>query len=82
MSTLEATVSMLEDLTEDQLICIQGFAQRFTHPAKTTNPYKPLSEDELLSKLAISRAHEAEGRTKSAAQSVSDIRVKYGLPSV
>lgn len=77
MSTLEATVSMLETLPEEDLIAINGIVRRFV--VKESNPYRPLSKQETLEKLAVSRRHAKEGKVTEARQAVGEIRKKHGL---
>ena len=78
MSTLDATVSLLETLSEEQLLCIQELAKRLAKKSKN-NPYAPMSEAELLAELAEAREDEREGRIKDADQAIRDLREKYGL---
>ena len=77
MSTLEATVSMLETLPEEDLMAINGIVRRFV--VKESNPYRPLSKEETLEKLAKSRKHAEEGRLTDARQAVEEIRQKHGI---
>ncbi len=77
MSTLEATVSMLETLPEEDLLAIRGIVQRFI--AKNSNPYRPLTKKETLDKLAASRKHAEEGMVIDAREAAEEIRQKYGL---
>jgi len=46
---------------------------------KNENPDKYLSEDEIYSKLEISRQHAYEGKVKDADCMVAEMRTKYGL---
>ena len=77
MSTLEATVSMLETLPEEDLMAINGIVRRFV--VKESNPYRPLSKEETLEKLAKSRKHAEECRLTDARQAVEEIRQKHGI---
>ena len=43
------------------------------------NPYLPLSEEQLLQKLEISRQHADQGQYRNADDVISDMRSKYGL---
>ena len=42
-------------------------------------PYRYLTEEELLSKLEVSRKHASEGSYKAADNMVAEMREKYGL---
>lgn len=43
------------------------------------NPYFPLSEEQLLQKLELSRKHAEQGQYRNADDVISDMRAKYGL---
>jgi DNA-damage-inducible protein J len=44
-----------------------------------SNPFQPLSEEEIYAKLEVSRQHSAAGRVRNADDVISDMRSKYGL---
>ena len=41
--------------------------------------YRPLSENEILEKLAVSRSHAEQGLYRDADDVLADVRAKYGL---
>ena len=43
------------------------------------NPYLPLSEEQLLQKLELSRNQAEQGQYRKADDVISDMRAKYGL---
>ena len=43
------------------------------------NPYLPLSEEQLLQKLELSRKHAEQGQYRNADDVISDMRAKYRL---
>jgi len=43
------------------------------------NPYLPLSEEQLLQKLELSRKHAEQEQYRNADDVISDMRAKYGL---
>ena len=43
------------------------------------NPYLPLSEEQLLQKLELSRKHAEQGQYRNADDVISDMRATYGL---
>ena len=43
------------------------------------DPYLPLSEEQLLQKLELSRKHAEQGQYRNADDVISDMRAKYGL---
>ena len=63
-----------------QAVATNGFPfeiKRVTPPDNTF--YKPLTEEELLAKLEVSRTHASQGKIKEANQAINDLRSKYGL---
>lgn len=60
-----------------QAVSVNGFP--FEIKKKTDNPLAPLSEEEILKKLEISRKHAAEGKYRDADEVIGDIRGKYGI---
>lgn len=60
-----------------QALAVNGFP--FEIKRASTNPYKALSELELLEKLEKSREHAADGMLRDAGEVSRDMRAKYGL---
>ena len=60
-----------------QAIAVNGFP--FEIKRASENPYKALSEVEMLEKLEKSREHAAQGMYKDAYDVSRDMRAKYGL---
>ena len=60
-----------------QAVMNNGFP--FEIKKKTETPYSPLSEEELLQKLEISRLHAKQGNLKNADDVVHEMRDKYGI---
>ena len=60
-----------------QAVDYNGFP--FEIKKKTKEPYHPLTEEEMLARLATARAHAEEGRYRDADVVLSDLRTKYGL---
>ena len=76
MSTLEANLALLSTIPEEQQEAIQSYLlMNFCRD----NPYKPLSENEILAELAEARTcysnHEGEDLDKA----LDEIGAKYGL---
>lgn len=78
-STLEATVSMLKVLPESELLAIYDMARRFYIKEALKNPMEPMTEQQMIDKLAVSRKHAGEGRVMDADVAISKIREAYGL---
>ena len=62
MSTLEATVSMLEAMPEEARIKVLEFTQQLFTSRKPANPFVPVSQEQVLSDLAESRQQIAAGQ--------------------
>lgn len=60
-----------------QAVATGGFP--FEIKRVTPNPYKPLSEEELLNRLEETRAKSRPDTCKDADDVISDMRSKYGL---
>ena len=77
MRTLDATVSMMKQLPEQDLLKVHAFVKLFF--PDTSNPFHPLTEDEIYRQLKEVRDHAASGKTKDARQVSANVRAKYGL---
>lgn len=78
MSTLEATVQMLEKLPEEKLSVVFNLTERLL----TDNVKKhlvPKSSDEIYGELEISREQSRSGKITKAHEVSSKLRDKYGL---
>ena len=53
MSTLDATVSMLEAMPEDARIKVMEFTQKLFTSRKPANPFVPVSQEQILSLIHI-----------------------------
>lgn len=60
-----------------QAVAHNGFP--FEIKKNSENPYLPLSEEQLLQKLELSRKHAEQGQYRNADDVISDMRAKYGL---
>lgn len=76
MSTLEANLALLSTIPEDFQKEIQNYLLvNFCG----SNPYKPLSEKEILSELAEARKCYDNGEGEDFDKAFDEICVKYGL---
>ncbi len=62
MSTLDATVSMLEAMPEDAKIKVMEYTQKLFASRKPANPFVPVSQEQILSDLAESRRQISDGK--------------------
>jgi hypothetical protein len=79
MSTLEATISMMEVLPEDDLIQICNFTTTLYEKRKMKDPFAPLTEEKLISDLETSRKQIEQGRCQNMKTALAAIGAKYGL---
>ena len=77
MSTLEQTVSMLESLPEDDVKAIHDITYRFY--IREHSPLKPVTREQILMDLAVSRQQIANGEGKELGEAIREIEAKYGL---
>ena len=79
--------NLFKELGTDTTTAIRMFLTQavahngFTFEIKriSENPYLPLSEEQLLQKLELSRKHAEQGQYRNADDVISDMRAKYGL---
>ena len=85
MSTYDATVSMLQELPESDLLKVKAYISSLFISSNSQgesvidSPFTPLSEDEIYDQLAHARMHAKEGKVKPAKQTSANVRAKYGL---
>lgn len=86
MSTLQNTISMLEVLSESDLIKVQNFTKKLSkrHEAESMDEaidrfLQPKSREDIYRDLEISRKQAAEGKCMEMGQALVEIREKYGL---
>ena len=77
MSTLEATISMLETLPEADIKAIHDVI--YSIYSRNTSPLKPVTKEQILLDLAVSRDQIKEGRFRDAESAISDIEARYGI---
>ena len=73
MSTLEATVSMLESMPEEARLKVFMYTQSLFTSAKPANPFTPLTEERVLSDLSISRQQAADGEGLNMKEALMEI---------
>lgn len=79
MSTLEATVSMLELLSERELLVIQKLVQRIFESHEKNNPFQPLTEEQIYTLLTASRQQAENGEYDDASDFYKEMTAKYGV---
>lgn len=79
MSTIEATVSMLETMPEEARILVFKYAQSLFTSNKPANPFVPKSEKDILSDLEESRKQIEEGQGVNMKQALKEMGVRHGF---
>ena len=75
MSTLEATVSMIEKCTEDELQVVQQVIRQFF----LNRSPQAITKNQFLKELELSRRQHQNGECQEATAALSELRVKYEL---
>ena len=79
MSTLDATVSMLEAMPEDARIKVFQFTQQLFTSEKPASPFLPVTTEQILSDLAESRQQIADGRGLDMKDALNKIGRQHGF---
>lgn len=79
MSTLDATVSMLEAMPEDARIKVFEFTQQLFTSRKPANPFVPVSTKQVLSNLAESRQQISEGKGLDMKDALNKLGKQHGF---
>ena len=79
MSTLDATVSMLEAMPEDARIKVLEFTRQLFTSRKPANPFIPVSQEQVLSDLSESRQQIAAGQGISMKDALDRMGKQHGF---
>ncbi|MBQ9014688.1 MAG: hypothetical protein IJ109_01080 [Firmicutes bacterium] len=79
MSTVEATVSIMENMTPEEQKYVYEAACEIIAARKPRNPFKPLTQQQILEDLALSRQQVKEGKTTEAREALTAMGEKYGF---
>ena len=77
MSTLESTISMLENMAPADVEVIYTMTKALFD--KQASPFQPLSREQILRDLAESRQQIQAGQYSDAKDALQALRSKYGL---
>ena len=61
MSTIDATISMMQGMTEASQMKVLDYVKLVYREETAPGPFEPLSAEEILDKLAIGRAQNQAG---------------------
>ena len=79
MSTLEATVSMLESMPEEARIKVFIYTKNLFTSNKPASPFVPLTEEKILSDLSISRQQAANGEGLNMREALVEMGKQHGF---
>lgn len=79
MSTLDATVSMLEAMPEDARIKVMEFTQRLFTSQQPANPFLPVSQEQILSDLVESRQQISDGEGFDMEDALNKMGKQHGF---
>lgn len=80
VSTLEATIGVVELLSEDNLIKLQNVARQMLLSQESTQSTETrMTKQQFLEELEISRTQIETGKAKDARSVTKELRAKYGL---
>lgn len=79
MSTLEATISMLEAMPEDARIKVMEFTQQLFTSRKPANPFIPVSQEQVLRDLTESRQQIADGQGLDMEDALNRMGKQHGF---
>ena len=79
MSTLDATVSMLEAMPEEARIKVMEFTQKLFTSRKPANPFVPVSQEQILSDLAESRQQISAGQGLNMEDALKRMGKQHGF---
>lgn len=79
MSTLDATISMLEAMPEDARIKVMEFTQQLFTSKKPANPFVPVGQQQILSDLAESREQIAAGKGLNMKDALDKMGEQHGF---
>ena len=79
MSTIEATVSMMESMSEDARIQVLQYVQRLFSSQKKENPFKAVTAEQVLLDIEQSEKDILEGNYRSMESVIDDMERRYGF---
>lgn len=79
MSSMEATISMLETMPEEARMQVMEFTRKLFTSERPANPHTPLTSDQILSDLEESRNQIARGDGLDMEEALEDLGRKYAF---
>lgn len=79
MNTLDATVSMLEAMPEDERLKVFKYTQQLFVSNKSANPFLPVDPRQVLSDLEISREQISRGEGLNMEEALMKLGQEHGF---
>lgn len=79
MSTIDATISMLETMPEEARLMVFKYTQSLFTAPKPANPFMPKTKKDILDDLAESREQTAEGKGVDMKTALQEIGARHGF---
>lgn len=79
MSTLDATVSMLEVMPEDARIKVYQYARELFSAEKPANPFTQVTVEQVMSDLEISQRQIENGQCSDMQEILTKMGQEYGF---
>ncbi len=79
MSSIEATVSMLEVMPEEARVKVLEFTQELFSAEGSANPFVPKGLDDIMQDIAEAETDLQAGRVYPMSQVLDEIEADYGL---
>ena len=79
MSTLEATVSMLEAMPEEARIKVYQYARSMFSSDRPSNPFTPVTKEKVLAELKTSSQEFDNGQGMDAGDAIREMRRQRGF---
>ncbi len=79
MSTIEATIFMLETMPEEARAKVFQYTQTLFTSPKPANPFTPKTEKDILADLEESRKQISEGKGVDMRQALEEMRARHGF---
>ena len=79
MSTIDATISMLETMPEEARLMVFKYTQSLFTAPKPANPFMPKTKKDIRDDLAESREQTAEGKGVDMKTALQEIGARHGF---
>jgi|GEM_PF-614411 len=79
MSTIEATLSMLETMPEEARVLVFNYTKALFTSEKPANPFTPVTTRQILSDLEESRTEIAEGKGMDMKEALNEMGRRHGF---